>query len=350
MATSPTEYAKKGINALIERMQEYLDLRYAQFSRVNPRIEGVWPDLAWQSLQQLRQTYENTKAWGPNRFCVGAILVSDDLVKIRDLFSVNHQSSIMAEVIERDDPNAKGKDASEVNDMRSLYTSLEPSVSGVVSLIQFCMWWDMEDAVDLTRFDFKMESLGRLRRGQLPEGAAAEYHRRMHRREEEPHPTVEEIVKHEVDQVRRIVERFTERRANEPGFKMIIARRKSSAADQLDRLIGIIAREQVLLTNLEAGKEVDEGLKAQFAKALQVSVDALDAKMERDYLQRMVTDHKRQLRSTMTDQAGGIPYNFKEAQAEVIRDKYKVLMKQLTGEDSRESQEKLSLQSPNSDV
>jgi hypothetical protein len=89
-----------------------------------------------------------------------------------------------------------------------------------------------------------------------------------------------------------------------------------------DALIHRIAREQVLVQQIRAGKTVDDATRDQFAKALRVSAGELTAEKELEYLQNLIAEQKGRLRAELMQLKDGEPYNFKLAQAESMRTRH----------------------------
>ncbi|MCB2155904.1 hypothetical protein KQI84_13560 [bacterium] len=305
------------VDTIVRHMQEYMDMRFAQSCRVNPRFEQIWPDLAWQQMRQLRNTLENKKAWGPTRFCIGALLASDDYARIHDIFNPTHQSSIQVEIVEQQEDTSKGRRAEvlEIHDFRTLYSNIDKAVATIAMVMQIFLWWDLPDAADLARFDLKMERLRKLEQG-ISDEMRSSYAEIM--KDLDHVPTDDDILTFELRLLKKAVDRFVGRRENEPGYKVIIARKPSEGMDAVDRLIGAIAREQILLRNLEHGQELDENLKQQFSKALGVPAESLSTNMEADYIHRMIAEHKKKLRGAMTGEISGEPYDYKIAQRDAI--------------------------------
>ena len=264
-----TPHEQNCVDTIMRHSQEYMDMRFAQSCRVNPRFEQIWPDLAWQQMRQLRNTIENKKGWGPTRFCIGALLAGSDYVKIHDIFNPTHQSSIQVEIVEQAEDTSKGRRAEvlEIHDFRTLYSNIDKSVATIAMVMQIFLWWDLPDATDLARFDITMDRVKQVQRG-VSEELRRDYAENM--KDLDHVPTDEDIMTHELRLLKRAMDCFAARRDGEFGYKVIIARKPADGMDAVDRLIGAIAREQILLRNLEQGQSLDENLKQQFSKALNV--------------------------------------------------------------------------------
>ena len=73
-----SDYQHRCVETIIAQITEYLAQRHSMTVRANARFRTIWPDLEWQMVQQLRNTLENDKMWGPKRFVIGELLCGDD--------------------------------------------------------------------------------------------------------------------------------------------------------------------------------------------------------------------------------------------------------------------------------
>ncbi len=317
-----TDHQKRCVNAILANVTEYLDLRFVMSAEVNPRLRDIWPNLQYLQTAQLRNSLGNDKAWGAHRHVIAELLCGSDKQKIYDIFNPSNQSSIQGEIVEkRDDVGHKTADVLEIHDFRTLYGAIEPSVSEISAVMQIYIWWDLKDASELAKFQLKIRRIRELET-QWSEEWAKYYRVVLKKKEDEGLPEKEEAVTHEYEDLKYTVENFIGRRENEPGHVIIIDRKRPSGEDPADKLIQAIAREQVLMREIEGGQKLDDAMRGQFAKALNVAEDALTAEMQTDYLARTIAEQKGRLRRVLIESKGGEPFNFKEAQAEAMKKKY----------------------------
>lgn len=312
-----TDYQHRCVETIIAQVGEYLAQRHAMTVRANARFRTIWPDLEWQMVQQLRNTLENDKMWGPKRFVIGELLCGDDKSKVRDIFSPTHQASIQTEVVEkRDEAKAKTSEVMEIHDFRTLYGYIDPAIATAATLMQMFIWWDLADASDCAKFQIKMERIENIERGQAP--AWTEYYNEILRKPEGM-PNAEDMILYELNELRQCVEAFGARRQSEPGYRIIIARHAKGVDEASDRLISAVARELVLLRQIEAGQKPDDKVREQIARALAVEAATLRDEQMVKYLRGLINDQKKKLHDALESESEGEGYNFKVAQAESMK-------------------------------
>lgn len=315
-----TEHQRRCVNTILANAQEYLELRYQTTVEVNPRIQNVWPTLQWLQLEQLRNTLSNDKGWGATRYVIGEVLCSPDRQKISDIFLPTNQVSIMNEVVEkRDEARAKTSDVLEIHDFRTMYAAIEPSVAQLSTVMQICMWWDLKDAADLAKFHLKVRRIKELQAGTWSPEMARTYAPVFKRKEDEPALTRMEVLEFEFADLKYVVEQFTARRHAEPAYRMVVAHKPPPADDASDRFIQAIAREQVLIHEIEGGRPPEGPVRDQLARAMGTTADHVTSDTALAYLRNTVAEQKRQLKKALNDARHGEPYNFKVAQAEQMQ-------------------------------
>lgn len=320
-----TPNQSKCVDQIMGHIKEYLTFRSFMTIRANPRFHDIWPGLQWSILTQLRNTLENDKMWGPERHVVGEVFCSDEYGKIRDLFNPTNQRSIQVEVVEKkDDAKHTTADVLEIHDFRTLYAAIDPAVATVTNVMQIYIWWDLPDATDLSRFEMKAERLRSLLKG-VPDRALEFYSRIIKKEEEGQHITAEDVVIYELQQLQYIRERFDARRALEPGFQVIAAQRPKASSPESDSLMTAMARELLVLNQVREGKPLDETMTKKFAEAMHVAPEELTAESEQQYLEKMIAEQKRRLRTLLDEEVEGEYYNVKIEQSERMARVYEQL-------------------------
>lgn len=346
MKRNLTEPQQRSVNLILGFMREYLDLRFLVAIRANPRFESPWPDLQFLLLAQLRNTLENDKMWGPQRYVIGELLCSTDKLKQRDLFSSTHQSSLQAEIVERTDKAGhKTSDVLEIHDFKTLYSAMDPAVANIASVIQICMWWDLPDGTDLAKFHFRAHCYKEVQKGFTEEHKHL-YSHLIHKGEGAGAVTQEDVLDFECVAMRDALESFCERRNAEPGYKLILARRDVVHDHATDNLISTLARELVLLSKVEKGEKLDDAINGHLANAMNVSPEQLKQEAVMNYLGSAISEAKRRLRNALNESTGGETYNFKQSQADGIRRMYHELVgerhNRLVAREEAERQQRLS--------
>jgi len=320
-----TSAQKQAVEGIVAHTQRYLDARYLAITRVRPDLERVWDDLVFQGIVQLQITLSNSKPFGPVRYHVAETLVGDDERRIRDFLSPTHTNSIMAEIVEQEEKSAvkKMEGQLEIHDLRTLFKTIEPSFTTIVSLVQTFIWWDFEDSVDLARFDIKAARVKLFMDGKLTDPVRAWYKDAMQLKEQ---PSDEDIIIYELCQVRRSVENFSNRRNGEPGFKRIISR-DAVGPDQGDQLVLTLANHLRLQAHLKGGNPLDAALTQQFGTALGTDPANVTPERALAFIERAIADTRGALRTSLNGaNAGGKPYSLKPRQDGELRKKFAALV------------------------
>jgi len=311
-----TDHEKRCVNAILSHVTEYFDLRFTMSVEVSPRLKTIWPNLQWLLLAQLRNTITNDKAWGAHRHVIGDLLCSPDTQKIFDIFNPSNQVSILGEIVEkRADSGHKTADVLEIHDFRTLYGAIEPSASELAAVMQIYTWWDLKDAAELAKFKIKLRRIKELETNWSDQWGT--YYRQYVKKKAEEGPLAQQdVLELEYTDLKQTVEAFLGRRENEPGYKIIIDRKPQETADDpADKLIQAVAREQVLMADLVAGKPLDPATRDQFARALHITPENVTAEKELEYLRNVIAEQKSKLKRALQEGGAGEAYNFKEAQA-----------------------------------
>jgi hypothetical protein len=322
-AENATPAQRQAVETIIGEVQKYLNARYITISRIRPEVEKVWDDLVFQGVAQLQLTLSNSKPFGPVRYHVAETLVGDDERQARDFLSPAHTNSIMAEIVEAEDKAGATKRMEgtlEIHDLRTLFKMIEPSFTTTVSLVQTFIWWDFEDAMDLSRFEIKAQRVKLYMDGKLTDPVREWYQGRMQLKEQ---PSDEDIITYELCQMRRSVESFCARRVGEPGYKRIICR-EQPASDPSDALVAVLANHLRLQAHLKAGNALDANLQGQIGVALSMESAEVTPEVALAYVDSLVEEARLALRSelNMTGR-GGKPYFMKPRQEVKLREKFK---------------------------
>lgn len=304
----------------MQRMQQYLDTRYQQLRRINQKAEAIWEDVTWQQLSSLRVTLEGEKAFGPVRFHVAETLVSDDARRIREFFSSKSQQCLLGEIVEsKEGEGHKTHGAMEIHDMRTLFRSMDPHIESIVALVQTFIWWDLEDAADMARFEKKIGLIQVVEQSGLDEELTAYYREQMQVPDKPLSP--EEVISHEVKALGRTVEGFRARRETDRGYQVIVAR-ETTQVENPDLLIPALANQLNLFATLSNGSALDPGLAEQFGKAMGIPGAQVTNEKARTFLENTINGNKKRLRNALAGGGSGSPYNFKRRQLDDIERRY----------------------------
>jgi len=310
---------KRAIESVMSKMTYYLDQRYQQIRRVNPKVEAIWEDVLWQQMTSLRISVSGDKSFGPVRFHVAELMLGDDTKRVRELFSLKSQASLLGEIVEsKESDGHKTHGALEIHDNRSLAQFVDPSTSGVIVLIQTFIWWDLEDASDWARFDSKAALINAFEQnGITPE--MADYYKEVMAIDRKP--TAEDVIIHECKMMKRTLEQFRFRRGVEPAYQMIV-KRDPAATENPDQIIEAVAQQLNLLKNLRAGHPLDPNVAEQFARALGTEAAHVTQEKAIAFLDNMVQGNKKRLKASLSGVGTGAPYNLKRSQLDEFDKKY----------------------------
>jgi len=324
MAGTLTPMQKKAVDAVLAKVQYYLDSRYAQIRRINPKTESVWEDLVWQQMTALRTSLSLEKIFGPVRFNVAETLLSDDLRKRQELFMRKSQNCLIGEIVEEKEKEGhRTSGAMEIHDMRTLFHAIDASLESIVILIQTFIWWDLEDACDWARFEKKISIIRAFEEnGITPE--MAEYYQNV--MAATTRPQAEDVIIFECRNLRRTLDLFRTRRGSDQGYQIIL-KREQTQMENPDLLIDAIAGQQNLLKSLRAGQPLQPAHADQFARAMGVDPDDATPDRVAPFLEQMIAGNKKRLKAALNGQGSGNPVNLKRQQLEEMEARFAEVVK-----------------------
>lgn len=214
----------KRVHGILDRIKDYMDIRFAHAARVNPHIRHIYEDIRWQQLASLRLVLESSKAWGPDRYYVADVLCEDNELRKRSLFLPTDQNSILNEIINLKDKQETARRAGQlpIRDMRTFYTALDPSLERIVELIQTWIWWDIHDACDLVAFEHQHQVMQKVINIKI-EGPVMDHYQRIFRKAASE-ITHKMVLEYELSRLDHIIKRIIERRSEDSGHEMIVKR------------------------------------------------------------------------------------------------------------------------------
>ncbi|MBN1903289.1 hypothetical protein JW926_18365 [Candidatus Sumerlaeota bacterium] len=215
----------KRVHGILEKIMEYLDIRFAHAVRVNPNVRHIYADIRWQQLTSLRLILESTKAWGPDRYYVADVLCEDNELRKKSLFLPTDQNSILNEIINLKEQKETARRAGQlpIRDMRTFYSALDPSLERIVELIQTWIWWDLPDACDMVSFEHQYQVLQKVLHLTRLDGPVMDHYQKIFRKTAAEINT-RMVKEYEFNRLEQILKRFHERRTLEAGHEMIVKR------------------------------------------------------------------------------------------------------------------------------
>ena len=139
----------RNTDGIMAHVRDYLENRKLQAIRINPKITGVTDDIIWVQLENLRLVLVKPKAFGGEKHRVADVLCGADETRRKSLLSPTDQNSLVTEIINRTDDQARRGADFAIVDMRTMFRFIDPSLENLVQLIQHWIMWDLGDAADL---------------------------------------------------------------------------------------------------------------------------------------------------------------------------------------------------------
>lgn len=318
-AEQQTSLQRKAVDSVLSSIKTFLASRYIQVRRINPKVELVWDDLQWQLLASLKVTLSGDKAFGATRFHVAETLLGDDIRKTREFFSPKSQQSLLGEIVEEKESDAhRTAGTLEIHDMRSLFRRIDPSLESIATLLQTFIWWDLEDAALLSRFEKKSNMVAAFeKQGITPE--MAQYYQEILGMSKRPEAA--DVILHELRMMKQCVDLFGQRREEEKAYQVIIVRERSPQENP-DLLLDALAGQSQMLKSLKGGS-LDDASKNQFAKALKCEPNEVTTERAIPFLENMMAANRERLKGALTGGGSGDPYNLKGKILKELRDKLK---------------------------
>jgi hypothetical protein len=320
--TTPTKVQDRNIDGIMHYLQDYLCIRQQQAIRVNPRIANVIDDVVWAQVENLRQILQGLKSFGPERIRVADILVGDDELKRKALFSHSDQNSIVHEIIERAD-DQKGRVAElAIHDMRTLFRAMDPSLENIVQLIQHWLLWDLPDAADLFHFDLQIARCEYFRNNQATDEICERYRQVLHKRPGEP-VTQAEILVFELQRLEHIVNSFVLRRTEEKAYMMIIRRDEMVGSASSIEILRLAEHLRILEALEKESGPLPPPLVEKYAKILGRVPDEVTREQAIDYEKKVIAEGKKRLHGYLTDDRyRGEPYDYKKIQTQQLKERF----------------------------
>ncbi|MEO8377282.1 MAG: hypothetical protein ABI579_06400 [Candidatus Sumerlaeota bacterium] len=329
-----TPLQKRAVESIMAKMQLYLDMRFQQIRRVNSKVDAIWDDLTWQQMSQLRTSLSSDKGFGPVRVHVAELFLSDDQRRIRELLSVKSQNSLLGEIVEEKEKDTHRTGGSlDVHDMRTLFQAIDPGLDKMIGLVQTFIWWDLEDAVDLARFEKKVGIIRAFEENGITD-EMADYYRELIGTDRKP--AAEDVILHECKMLSRTLDLFRTRRNSEQGYQMIV-KREIQPTENPDVIIEATANQMGMLKALRGGKVLDDTLKEQFSKALACEPSTVTADRAISFLDMTIQTNKKRLKAGLMGSGGGQPYNVKRLQLDEMEKRFKETVRDRKVEDANAS-------------
>lgn len=325
-----TEKQRQRVDGILSHLDDFLDKRFAQAGRVNPKVTAVEGDIRWHQRATIELMLMSSKGFGPIKLVVGDILASADEEKKRALFNPVDQVSVLNEVIPNEDEAGGQRRAGmlEIRSVSSFYRALDPSLEKIVTLVQTWIWWDLRDASDLYRFEAQEARLKSLKNCNFDDAMQEHYRKEMGIRNAEL--TREQVLKFEMDRTAEIVVRFARARAAEPGHEIIVASEERSGSSESDAACVRLAKRLAAIEKIRAQQDnnMDVSVKEYYAKQMHRSAEQLTPETILRYETSLANRDREVLMDTMVRRtAVSKTSNYKAVKLESMKKRFQALQK-----------------------
>lgn len=333
-------------DAILKRLNEYLSIRFDQAVRINPRLKPIKQDLLYHETENVRNCLLGEKIYGATRQGVAIVLMSDDDKRRRGLLSPTDQTSIQVELVShvREEIKQATRGQLRIHDLKTFYAAIDPTLTEMMDLIETWIWWDVQDAAELARFEQKLGIVQMVRQGRCtpemrryyshmilpPEANAAE-----EAAEGEPAAEQavadEEILNYEMQKLVHIREQWKTRRQYDHGYMFVLQRDELPPANQ-GELIHKIAERVREYDRIDSLAELDEDQRHSYAPLLKLPPNKVERKAVLDYLQAKLIESEREMLLHADSEARlGPPYRYKVRQLDMLDKWLRDLAVQLKG-------------------
>lgn len=320
--TSEAKSQDRNVEGILHYMRDYLSVREQQAIRINPRIANIIDDLVWSQVANMKMVLEKQKGFGPERIRVADILVSEDELKRKALFSHSDQNSIIFEIINKSDEQKRAMAELAIHNMRTLFRAMDPSLERIVELIQHWLLWDLPDASDLFHFDEQARRCSAICATTISQDLRARYRAAFHKRPEEA-MTNSEIVNFELKRLEIILARFQQRRTEEEAYMMIIRRDEQPYSASNQEIVRLAKHLKTIELVEKTSGPLDASLIEYYATAFRCQPEEVSPEKILDLEKKNVADGKKSLENYLQDDRFlGEPYDYKKMQTQQLRDRH----------------------------
>jgi len=301
------------VQAIMRLMSEFLDTRFTQAMRINPRLENARKDLEWQQKMQLEIILRSNKSLGIEKFIVSDILMGDDERMKRRVMALNDQISVFHQIVEVEEEKGKGTEAVGVTNLRGLYKFIDPSLENFMVLVQSWVLWDLMDAAEFSRIAEDInDMMSLLSSATLPPEIEKNY--RTVKNIENPSIKVdpEDVLIYRWHCIKLLLEKKKFELSEEPAYKMIV-RRDPLKGTSLDSFIAKYYQSMAKIHSLRKSAALPEADRATYAAALGVKPEEMTAELALQFENMSLESAKEGIIQISKGESPlGAPYNLKK--------------------------------------
>lgn len=311
------------IDGVMRHVAEYMELRFAHACRINPELKRVKTDLTWHELASTRQTLGGLRSYGPDRYVIVDILTSFDEKKKGALFSQSDNQSLFPEIVsEAATEQQTAMDIPGVRSVGDFYKALIPTLGETALLVQTWVWWDLPDAFDLYVMDLQADRIAALRKSEMNPQLNQFYRAEMDKgAEDHSELTMDAVLQFELERTKNLAKAFELRRAEEPGFQKII-RRDALDDEDFGNHVQNLAQRLRVIEQARVNQSLDQPLLDHYGRIFNCEPAEVTCERVVKFEEENAATLRAGLQSMLdSDQSLGPPYNFKESQMDLVREK-----------------------------
>ena len=320
-----TEKQKRNLEGIVSYINDFLDKRFAQARRVNSKVGIIEPDLRWHQIGTVRLVLSGWKAFGTLKLIVADLLCSADEDKKRNVFHPDNQASIMNEIIPlEDDSKRKEKRVGqlEINDIKTFYKALDPSLEKIVELLQCWIWWDLRDAAELYRFDLQAQRLEDLKMCEITQQIKELYQHELGVKPD-VNVTREQMLQLELTRTKDIVEKLAVRVGDEHGYQMIIVNQEKEGTPEADALCMRLAKRLAGMDRIRSQQSFDEPVRQYYSQQLGIPTDQVTAEAVLELERKMARLDRQSLSEKLLASHGlGESFNYKQIKLDEVKQRF----------------------------
>lgn len=315
------------VEAIMKYINQFMDDRFNQAIRINPRIEDIRPDLEWQQKMQLELILRSTKSLGIEKYIVASILVGDKELLKRRLMAPTDQLSIFHEVYDIDD-ETKSSSTLAIHNMKTLYHAFDPTLENITLMVQCWILWDLMDASEFARMYDDIGDVNALLKSEhIPESLEKAY--RNYKKIENPSIEVswQDIMVYKWHSIKQLFNKRSFDLSEEPAYKMVIHREKSKKVS-FDSLIVKYYQELARVHKIKKEQKITEEEKQNFAMQMGVNPEDVTLELALTAADEEMSRIKKDLDRVLQGKGVlGKPYNLKKHLLEKVKEPIATLRK-----------------------
>lgn len=314
--------AERHTDMIMNRLNEFLSIRFDLAARINPRLKILKHDLLYHEMANVRRCLMGDKIYGPSRRKVADVFLGDDDKPRRNLMSPTDQTSIQVELVShcQDERTESTRGQIKIHDLKSFYASIDSGLASFLDLVETWIWWDILDAAELVRFEQKLGMLAHIKAGKLTPEMRKRYAAQIQaagggggdeEKEIAAHVSDEDIIKYELAQLTRIRDQWALRRGNERGYTYVL-KRDELPVESHGALIHVMAEKIREYDAVDQSEDLNEDMRHRYAIELKILPEKLTKEAILDHIKLSLLETEREMVAASDHEARlGPPYDYK---------------------------------------